>query len=44
MPNDPTRPANQDDLTLTGVGGSGSGAASEVAKQDFSGSYGYVME
>lgn len=49
LPTDRVRPPSERDLFLNGkVADTGrrpkSGAAGEVAKQDFSGSYGYVME
>ncbi len=48
LPTDRVRPPTESELFLFGKTGAGnrprSGAAAEVAKQDFSGSYGYVME
>ncbi|NVO24265.1 type II and III secretion system protein family protein [Donghicola sp. C2-DW-16] len=49
LPTDRVRPPSEEDLFLFGRVASDSasrqnGAAAEVAKQDFSGSYGYVME
>ncbi|MWD27677.1 general secretion pathway protein [Aquicoccus sp. SCR17] len=49
LPTDRVHPPTEKDLFLNGkIAGSGrtprSGAAGEVAKQDFSGSYGYVMD
>lgn len=46
LPTDRVRPPTESELFLLGrtVGASHGGAAGEVAKQDFSGSYGYVME
>jgi pilus assembly protein CpaC len=48
LPTDRVRPPTERDLFLFGrVAASGaptSGGAGEVARQDFSGSYGYVME
>jgi pilus assembly protein CpaC len=49
LPTDRVRPPTENELFLFGrtVGGStaaGTGPAAEVARQDFSGSYGYVME
>ena len=41
---DRIRPPSEAGLFLFGSVGSASGAAAEVARQDFSGSYGYVME
>jgi pilus assembly protein CpaC len=45
LPTDRIRPPSEKDLFLFGnVVGKQTGAAAEVAKQDFNGSYGYVME
>jgi pilus assembly protein CpaC len=45
LPTDRIRPPTEKDLFLFGnVVGKQTGAAAEVAKQDFNGSYGYVME
>lgn len=48
LPTDRVRPPTESELFLTGSTGSSTapteGAAGEVAKQDFSGSFGYVME
>ncbi len=46
LPTDRIRPPSEAELFLLGrtSGATGTGAVSEVAKQDFSGSYGYVME
>ena len=45
LPTDRIRIPTEKELFLFGkVGGSQSGAAAEVARQDFTGSYGYVME
>ncbi|MEC9198910.1 MAG: type II and III secretion system protein family protein [Pseudomonadota bacterium] len=45
LPTDRIRPPTEKDLFLFGkVVGQQTGAAAEVAKQDFNGSYGYVME
>ncbi len=48
LPTDRVRPPSEAELFLfgktTGNGAPTSGAAGEVAKQDFAGSYGYVME
>ncbi|MEM7318883.1 MAG: type II and III secretion system protein family protein [Pseudomonadota bacterium] len=48
LPTDRVRPPSESDLFLFGrtarTERAGAGAASEVARQDFSGSYGYVME
>lgn len=45
LPTDRVRPPTEAELFLFGKTASvGSGPAAEVAKQDFSGSYGYVME
>ena len=48
LPTDRVRPPSEADLFLFGeiVGGNRptAGAAGEVARQDFTGSYGYVME
>lgn len=45
LPTDRVRPPSERDLFLFGkTARTQSGAAAEVAKQDFSGSYGYVME
>jgi pilus assembly protein CpaC len=45
LPTDRVRPPTEAELFLFGKTASvGNGPASEVAKQDFSGSYGYVME
>ncbi len=49
LPTDRIRPPTENELFLLGATGrgtrgAGGGAAAEVAKQDFSGSYGYVME
>lgn len=46
LPTDRIRPPTEAELFLLGrtAGRSSTGAVSEVAKQDFSGSYGYVME
>jgi pilus assembly protein CpaC len=45
LPTDRVRPPSERDLFLNGrVARTTGGAASEVAKQDFSGSYGYVMD
>lgn len=45
LPTDRVRPPSERDLFLFGrLSGSGEGAVGEVARQDFVGSYGYVME
>ena len=48
LPTDRVRPPTEQELFLFGRTASGTrapkGAAGEVAKQDFSGSYGYVMD
>jgi len=46
LPTDRVRPPSERELFLLGstVAGERGGAVAEVAKQDFSGSYGYVME
>jgi pilus assembly protein CpaC len=44
LPTDRVRPPSEADLFLRGRTYSTSGAAAEVARQDFTGSYGYVME
>lgn len=48
LPTDRVRPPTEQGLFLFGqvaqTGGPSSGAASEVARQDFSGSYGYVLD
>jgi pilus assembly protein CpaC len=47
LPTDRLRPPSEAGFFLNGnvaSGGSANGAAAEVARQDFSGSYGYVME
>jgi pilus assembly protein CpaC len=45
LPTDRVRPPTEADLFLFGkTAATGSGPAAEVAKQDYSGSYGYVME
>ena len=49
LPTDRIRPPTESELFLFGTvarpaGAPSSGAAAEVAKQDFGGSYGYVME
>ena len=45
LPTDRVRPPSESELFLFGkVAKSGGGAAGEVARQDFGGSYGYVME
>ena len=46
LPSDRVRPPTENELFLFGktTATPVSGAAGEVAKQDFSGSYGYVME
>jgi len=47
LPTDRVRPPSEADLFLLGnmaARGNTSGAAAEVARQDFTGSYGYVME
>jgi pilus assembly protein CpaC len=49
LPTDRVQPPSEKDLFLFGRTSSGTrtptkGAAGEVAKQDFSGSYGYVMD
>lgn len=48
LPTDRVRPPSESGLFLFGAtaaaNGSGTGAAAEVARQDFNGSYGYVME
>ena len=46
LPTDRVRPPTESELFLFGktVGGSRAGPAAEVSQQDFTGSYGYVME
>jgi pilus assembly protein CpaC len=44
LPTDRVRLPSERDLFLNGRTSAPSGAAGEVARQDFSGSYGYVME
>ncbi len=44
LPTDRIRPPSEADLFLFGRTAGGTGAAAEVARQDFNGSYGYVME
>jgi pilus assembly protein CpaC len=46
LPTDRVRPPSEFNLFVNGVTavGNGGGAAAEVARQDFNGSYGYVME
>ena len=45
LPTDRVRPPTERDLFLTGrLTGRDSGAAGEVARQDFTGSYGYVLD
>lgn len=44
LPTDRVRPPSETDLFLFGRTSNATGAAGEVARQDFSGSYGYVME
>ena len=44
LPTDRVKPPSEKDLFLFGKVASEKGAAGEVARQDFSGSYGYVME
>ena len=44
LPTDRIRPPTENELFLRGVTGSRAGGVGEVARQDFSGSYGYVME
>ncbi len=44
LPTDRIRPPTENELFLRGVTGNRAGGVGEVARQDFSGSYGYVME
>jgi pilus assembly protein CpaC len=44
LPTDRIRLPSERDLFLNGRTSAPAGAAGEVARQDFSGSYGYVME
>ncbi len=44
LPTDRIRPPTENELFLRGATGAASGGVGEVARQDFSGSYGYVME
>ncbi|MCU9847258.1 type II and III secretion system protein family protein [Defluviimonas sp. WL0024] len=44
LPTDRVRPPSEAELFLFGKTASSGGAVGEVAKQDYSGSYGYVME
>lgn len=44
LPTDRVKPPTEAQLFLFGKTAGGTGPAAEVAKQDYSGSYGYVME
>lgn len=44
LPTDRIRPPSERDLFLNGRMSGASGGAGEVARQDFRGGYGYVME